>query len=213
MNLDTLTSQQAQLFIKLPVVFSQDAWQEAIYLEQPTSLGELGYRLSETLQAAYACLIDKAASSDTGTSFYDFGLYRFLPRGDRVDRHWLALRLVVERNEDTPASLRIMLRDESYSLGMKAPEVFFEPGMLMMTQGVHALLEQGLLEAHLYLNRHLAGDWGDLCDEDRLSNQQALQHGERLFSSYDVNAGDEKKLWIITERDRSVTTLLLPHEY
>ncbi|MBH3367149.1 hypothetical protein I5R92_07595 [Pseudomonas carnis] len=106
-----------------------------------------------------------------------------------------------------------MLRRESCSAGLKAPDVFFEPGALMMTHGVHTLIEQGHLNVHSYLNRHLAGDWGEICDEDKLSNQQALQYGERLFSAYEIEAAGETKLWIITERDRSVTTLLLPSEY
>lgn len=83
----------------------------------------------------------------------------------------------------------------------------------MVTDGVHALIEQDHLNIHPYLNRHLTGDWGDICDEDKLSNEQALQYGERLFSAYEIDAGDQKKLWIITERDRSVTTMLLPSEY
>jgi hypothetical protein len=63
-----------------------------------------------------------------------------------------------------------------------------------------------------YLRRHLHGDWGDLSDSDRRQNDAALKSGEdRLFSSYQVTR--DLKLWIITEWDRSVTTLLLPSEY
>jgi hypothetical protein len=51
----------------------------------------------------------------------------------------------------------------------------------------------------------------DLSDEDRKENDYSLEHGFRLLSAYRTNAGD--KLWIITESDRSVTTLLLPEEY
>ena len=63
-----------------------------------------------------------------------------------------------------------------------------------------------------YLHRHLNGDWGDLDDYDKRQNDAALESGEdRLFSSYQVAPG--LQLWIITEWDRSVTTLLLPSEY
>ncbi|MBN0941390.1 hypothetical protein JTM36_34820, partial [Pseudomonas aeruginosa] len=63
-----------------------------------------------------------------------------------------------------------------------------------------------------YLRRHLGGDWGDLDDSDRRQNDAALKSGEdRLFPSYEVTPG--LKIWIITEWDRSVTTLLLPNEY
>lgn len=212
MKLENLTSLQSQL-LKLPVVFSEGAWHEAVYLEQPLSLGDLGHRLRETLEAAYACLIYRTNSVDAVEPFYDFGLYRFPPSGDQAERHWLELRLIIEHETDLPTSLRIRLRSESHTADLRVPEVFFEPGALMMTNGVHTLIEQGLLNAHSYLNRHLTGDWGDIGDEDKLSNQQALQYGERLFSAYEIDAGDQKKLWIITERDRSVTTLLLPCEY
>ena len=83
-----------------------------------------------------------------------------------------------------------------------------------MTHGVCALtLKTDAFARHVQLSvtRHLAGDWGDLCDEDRVANEQALAEGGRLFSSY-TQEGDQK-IWIITEWDRSVTTVLLPEEY
>ena len=61
------------------------------------------------------------------------------------------------------------------------------------------------------LKRHAAGDWGDLDDEDRHTNDRALQHGGRLFSAY--HAMDGTKFWIITEADRSSTCVLLPEDY
>lgn len=212
MKLENLTSLQSQL-LKLPAVFSEGAWHEAVYLEQPSDLGDLGNRLCETLEAAYACLMYRTSSVDAVEPFYDFGLYRFLPCGDQSERHWLELRLIVEYETDRPAAIRILLRSESHTIGLRVPDVFFEPGSLMMTEGVHRLIEQGLLNFHSYLNRHLSGDWGEICNKDKLSNEQALQYGERLFSAYEIDAGDEQKLWIITERDRSITTLLLPSEY
>ena len=62
-----------------------------------------------------------------------------------------------------------------------------------------------------FLTRHINRDWGDLDEEDRKENAYGLEHGFRLLSAYKTNAGD--RLWIITEADRSVTTLLLPEEY
>ena len=88
----------------------------------------------------------------------------------------------------------------------------FASGQVVMTIGVDALVEEGRLNPAPYLYRHLSGDWGDLDDSDRRLNDAALQSGEdRLFSSYEV--APDLKLWIITEWDRSVTTLLLPDEY
>lgn len=64
--------------------------------------------------------------------------------------------------------------------------------------------------------RHLRGDWGDCCHEDRDRNDIALQGGDRLFSVYEIPQGLfalESKIWIITEADRSYTTVLFPSEY
>ncbi len=93
------------------------------------------------------------------------------------------------------------------------PGLLFETGRLVMTRAVSDLVERGVLDPSLYLRRHIAGDWGELCDEDKHTNQQALSHGDRLFSSYDLSIDEEPRLWIITEADRSVTTLLLPSDY
>lgn len=82
-----------------------------------------------------------------------------------------------------------------------------------MTAAVHHLVETGQLNPTSFLQRHLNGDWGNLDADDWNLNRQALTHGDRLFSSYDVDAGDESRLWIITESDRSQTTLLLPSDY
>ena len=90
----------------------------------------------------------------------------------------------------------------------------FNPGTIVMTRGVNDQIadnEEFAKHAHLSLKRHLTGDWGDVCDEDRISNEEALQQGHRLFSVY--KNGDLPILWIITEWDRSVTTLLFPDEY
>jgi hypothetical protein len=62
-----------------------------------------------------------------------------------------------------------------------------------------------------FLLRHRHGDWGDLDPEDRRANERALRLGDRLLSSYRTRL--DAKLWIITEWDRSATTLLLPEEY
>jgi len=61
------------------------------------------------------------------------------------------------------------------------------------------------------LKRHAEGDWGDCCEEDREENEFALTRHLRLFSVYRDRNGT--KFWIITEADRSVTTILLPSEY
>ena len=63
----------------------------------------------------------------------------------------------------------------------------------------------------LGIQRHQAGDWGNVTDDDRMANDQALVQGTRIVSAY--NAGNGTRFWIITEADRSVTTVLLPEDY
>ncbi|MFG6935545.1 hypothetical protein ACGYWA_06880 [Burkholderia pseudomallei] len=87
----------------------------------------------------------------------------------------------------------------------------FKPGRLLMTAGVDALIHEGRLNPLPYLRRHLRADWGDLCDADSLRNNAALPSGDRLLSSYTISP--DITLWIITDGDRNVTTLLLPSEY
>ena len=61
------------------------------------------------------------------------------------------------------------------------------------------------------LKRHAAGDWGDVCPEDRQENELSLREGYRILSAYQSSAG--VKFWIITEADRSATTVLMPEDY
>ena len=61
------------------------------------------------------------------------------------------------------------------------------------------------------LQRHASGEWGDLCKEDIEANEHALLHGGRLFSKYRSSRG--VKFYVITEWDRSLTTILLPEDY
>lgn len=87
----------------------------------------------------------------------------------------------------------------------------FQLGQTVATPGAIELMEQHNVSPVVFLDRHVSGDWGDLDPEDKARNDAALASGEeRLFSSY--NVGDEK-LWVITEWDRSVTTILLPSDY
>ena len=87
----------------------------------------------------------------------------------------------------------------------------FDLGQLVATPGALAALEKSGESPMNFLSRHVTGDWGELDEEDRKENQSSLTKGFRLLSSYKTNAGE--KVWVITEADRSVTTLLLPEEY
>jgi hypothetical protein len=82
-------------------------------------------------------------------------------------------------------------------------------GQLFATlTAIIAITEEEVQQA---LQRHVMGDWGDLTAEDKKSNDQALQTGERLLSAYHTANGT--KFWIITEADRSSTCVLLPDDY
>jgi hypothetical protein len=86
----------------------------------------------------------------------------------------------------------------------------FPLGQVVITRNALQAVPAG--EVREALARHASGDWGELCDEDRQENELSLAGGEgRLFSAY--GAADGNRFWIITEADRSVTTILLPDDY
>ena len=89
--------------------------------------------------------------------------------------------------------------------------VKFSLGQTVATPGVLALTAECGQSPTEFLRRHLSGDWGGIDAEDRQANEDALLDGDRLLRSYRVNNG--QKLWIITEADRSSTTLVLPEDY
>jgi hypothetical protein len=88
----------------------------------------------------------------------------------------------------------------------------FPLGHMVSTPGaLEALTQEGSNGLEL-LSRHVSGDWGDLCDDDKHENELSVKEGFRILSAYRLPRTGVK-LWIITEADRSVTTFLLPEEY
>jgi hypothetical protein len=87
----------------------------------------------------------------------------------------------------------------------------FSPGSLYATPGVLEAFRASGESPLAFLERHLDGDWGELDEHDRHENELSLQHRWRLLSAYRLTTG--VKFWIITEADRSATTILLPDEY
>lgn len=85
----------------------------------------------------------------------------------------------------------------------------FNPSRLMITRNAKETLPR--LDINVAVNRHLAGDWGDVCEADKGVNEDALKNGGRLLSVYHTQGG--VKFWIITEADYSATTVLLPSDY
>ena len=89
----------------------------------------------------------------------------------------------------------------------------FKLGRMLMTAGISAAVKEDAefdSEIAKCLLRHSTCDWGDLCEEDSLLNDDALISGDRILSAYKTTKG---KVWIITEADRSATTILFPSEY
>lgn len=87
----------------------------------------------------------------------------------------------------------------------------FPIGRLVGTPGALEAFSRNSVEISTFIARHLSGDWGDVDREDAALNDLALTQGSRLLSAYTLP--DKTRIWIITEADRSVTTVVLPSEY
>jgi len=88
----------------------------------------------------------------------------------------------------------------------------FTLGRTLITATAQAAVEELQLDALVFIRRHHSGDWGDLCAADQAANVEAITTGSgRLFSSYKVN--DEVTLYVVTEADRSATTVMLSTDY
>ena len=84
----------------------------------------------------------------------------------------------------------------------------FPLGQVVITANAQARLDPA--DVQQGLSRHASGDWGEICPEDASINEDALKHEDRLMSVYGQGG---KRFWIITEADRSVTTVLMPEDY
>lgn len=87
----------------------------------------------------------------------------------------------------------------------------FRLGQLVATPGALDALKETSVGIMPYVLRHASGDWGEVSPEDAAENELSLREGFRLLSAYSLPDGC--KIWIITEADRSATTILLPEEY
>lgn len=94
---------------------------------------------------------------------------------------------------------------------MQCTTSLFPLGQIVATPGALAALETAGQDARELLRRHVSGDWGALSEDDRKENDFSVTRSLRILSAYQLTTSE--RLWIITEADRSVTTLLLPSEY
>jgi hypothetical protein len=87
----------------------------------------------------------------------------------------------------------------------------FPLGQIVATPGAIAALTDAGDSPASFLRRHVVGDWGEIDNEDRQENERSISSGCRLLSAYTTSTGI--RIWVITEADRSATTLLRPEEY
>jgi hypothetical protein len=117
---------------------------------------------------------------------------------------WVFAALGLHKRGGSPCR---MIATNNTSSGSKFPL-----GRIVATPAALAELAKTGDSAHELLTRHVTGDYGAVCKEDWKANDNAIAHGERVFSAYMLKDG-QTKLWVITEADRSSTTLLTPDEY
>ena len=89
-------------------------------------------------------------------------------------------------------------------------KILFDSGRITITSAAAQLLEERKIDYTVFLERHFSGIWGDLNEYDWEQNNAAVDNAGRIFSCYNLESG---ALWIITEWDRSATTILLPDDY
>ena len=89
--------------------------------------------------------------------------------------------------------------------------ILFQLGEVVATTGAVETMQELNVTPQQLLQLHVNGDWGSVDPEDAKSNDAAVKDGDRILSSYRI--GEHTRIWVITEWDRSVTTLLLPSEY
>ncbi len=105
-------------------------------------------------------------------------------------------------------------RMENITMNLPSPHQAgprFKPGRIFLTPAALQLLQATGIPFIDLLIRHIRGDWGDISESDRQQNELSLSAGLRLLSSYALPHGE--RIWIITEWDRTSTTILLPDDY
>ena len=193
------------------------------------------WRLVGLIMIDRPTVADPAWLSDIERTFGSYHLAAMTHTGERGivcqmqvadDSHRYLRRLVHPLNREIHKALRPLRRDppavtlavrwqpdrQGWISSIIRP---FKPksslGELVATPGaLQALAEAGHSPME-FVRRHQSGDWGDVNEEDRRENEYSVEHGLRILSAYRTARG--VRVWVITEADRSATTLLLPEEY
>lgn len=90
--------------------------------------------------------------------------------------------------------------------------MLFNPGQVYTTRIAMLFCQENQVDVIGLLRKHLKGDWGDLTEDDKKANAMAVYSGDRIVSAYNVLEG-RQKIYVITEHDRSMTTIMLAEEY
>ena len=116
----------------------------------------------------------------------------------------------INRNGEQKKEYRWFEVPEGFQIKENSDNSRFELGRLLFTSNADKRL--GIANVmQILLERYMKGDWGNLCETDKQSNEKALKYGDRIFASYkDANG---REFYVITEADRSATTVLLPEDY
>lgn len=111
----------------------------------------------------------------------------------------------------TPLTEKDHTLNEKERTHMKEAPGLFALGRIVATPGALSLLSRHSMSPMQLISRHVRGNWGCLDPDDVTANNDAVSGNDRILSNYPIDGDD--RVWVITERDRSVTTLLLPCEY
>lgn len=134
----------------------------------------------------------------------------FAPSGDICGMTGVRAALLNERIS-AARELHLSVRKGSHAMHTQNSSRSFRLGQIFITPGALEALEASEQQPNEFLNRHARCDWGLVDEDDRRDNDLSLERGFRLLSAYKTDEGE--RIWIITEADRSSTTILLPSEY
>lgn len=152
---------------------------------------------------------DAPAPNRTLDAPYEHALRRVLEYLLDNDILWHGERLDFEEGDEAAQAEHIFSAFQAMHAWLGRGVLDVELGRVVATPGALDALTQADIDRAL--SRHRVGDWGDLCRDDWQQNDVALEDGARLLSQHHSPAG--RKFWVVTEADRSATTVLLPEEY
>lgn len=116
-----------------------------------------------------------------------------------------------QNDDDDAAAAAAAAVTSTTTVATSAPTTLFPLGRTFLTIGARDALREASEEPDGYFARHQSGDWGTVCADDRRENDFSVKNGLRILSAYMLGSGE--KIWVITEADRSYSTILLPEEY